>query len=352
MVPRGHEEIYSATPRVHDSEFLQAINELTQHHLDHSIEFARMCASFFPDAHLAKGLMDVPYIPVGVFKSLDLKSISDKEIHRVLYSSGTSGQQSKIYLDRSTADAQAASLRSIMRFWLGSRRPMLIVDSPNLLRGSTASTARAAAVVGMMPFGRQHHWLLDEQGNVDLVGLRRWLRAHSSEPLFIFGFTFMVWRHLISELASAELDLSRATLMHGGGWKKLLASAVTTREFREAAKDALGIHEIHDYYGMIEQLGTIFVEGRDGVVVSPSRATALIRDPLTLEVVPDGAPGLIQLISTLPRSYPGHSILTEDLGRIVPNHYRVEEIGQIGLEILGRIPSAPPRGCSDAIVGR
>lgn len=348
---RGQEGIYSSSPRASDSCFLDEINELTQHHLDHSMEFARMYATFFPNAHPAARLTDVPFIPVGVFKSLDLKSIPDEEIHRVLYSSGTSGNRSKIYLDRQTADAQASSLRSIMRFWLGSRRPMLIVDSPELLRGSAGNTARAAAVLGMMPFGRQHHWLLDERGNVDLEGLRQWLDAYSKEPLFVFGFTFMVWRHLISELASADLDLSHATLFHGGGWKKLLDSAVTALEFREAAKNVLGLHEIHDYYGMIEQLGTIFVEGADGVVVPPSSATAIIRDPETLEVVPDGVPGLIQLISSVPRSYPGHSILTEDLGRIVPNRFRVGEIGPMGLEILGRIPSAPPRGCSDAIAG-
>jgi len=113
----------------------------------------------------------------------------------------------------------------------------------------------------------------------------------------------------------------------------------------------LGLHEVHDYYGMIEQLGSIFVEGSNGVLIPPSRASAIIRDTQTLKVVPDGVPGLIQMISDLPRSYPGHGILTEDLGRVVPNRFRVEELGPVGIEILGRIPLASGRGCSDAIVG-
>ena len=59
---------------------------------------------------------------------------------------------------------------------------------------------------------------------------------------------------------------------------------------------------------------------------------------------------MIQTVSMLPTSYPGHSLLTEDLGVI-------ERIDQAGLpgcgrlgkafRILGRVPRAELRGCSD-----
>jgi hypothetical protein len=49
----------------------------------------------------------------------------------------------------------------------------------------------------------------------------------------------------------------------------------------------------------------------------------------------------------LPESYPGHSILTEDLGRITA--VDTCPCGRLGkaLRIEGRVPKAELRGCSD-----
>jgi hypothetical protein len=56
---------------------------------------------------------------------------------------------------------------------------------------------------------------------------------------------------------------------------------------------------------------------------------------------------VIQTLSLLPRSYPGHSLLTEDLGVV---HGQDDcPCGRKGtyFSIVGRIPQAELRGCSD-----
>ena len=60
-----------------------------------------------------------------------------------------------------------------------------------------------------------------------------------------------------------------------------------------------------------------------------------------------GKEGIIQSISLLPKSYPGHSLLTEDLGI-----YFGEDICECGLKgkifkINGRLKKSEIRGCSD-----
>ena len=66
---------------------------------------------------------------------------------------------------------------------------------------------------------------------------------------------------------------------------------------------------------MVEQIGTVFLEGpTGGSLYCPDFADVIIRDPETWAELPPGEPGLIEVISTLPRSYPGHVLLTEDLG--------------------------------------
>jgi len=55
------------------------------------------------------------------------------------------------------------------------------------------------------------------------------------------------------------------------------------------------------------------------------------------------------VVSVLPRSYPGHAILTEDIGQILG----VDDgpPGWLGtrFKVLGRAPKAELRGCSDVI---
>ena len=57
--------------------------------------------------------------------------------------------------------------------------------------------------------------------------------------------------------------------------------------------------------------------------------------------------GIGQVISSLPTSYPGHSLLTEDL--IEVNNTTKCTCGRYGtsFKVLGRIKTAEKRGCSD-----
>ena len=43
----------------------------------------------------------------------------------------------------------------------------------------------------------------------------------------------------------------------------------------------------------------------------------IIRDPISDQEVEDGEVGLLHFISPIPHSYPGNSILTDDMGKIV-----------------------------------
>lgn len=339
---------FEPDPDRKQADLLRALNDLTAHHVENCAEFANLCRAFHPGGQNAERLEDVPYVPVRLFKNLDLLSVPEADVHRVMRSSGTSGPTSRIYLDRETADHQANVLSSIMTEFLGRRRrPMLIVDTRRVLRGSGGDTARAAAVVGMMRFGGAHHFLLDADGQVDRGALQDWLEKHAGSRIFVFGFTFMIWSHLLPAMEGLGVDLSDATLFHGGGWKKLQDQAVSARTFNHTIEQACGLHDIRNYYGMIEQTGSIYVESGDGILVPPRQADVIVRDPVTMDVLPAGEEGVLQVLSSLPRSYPGHSILTEDLGLRVENPHERERFGPWGIRVTGRLPAAETRGCSD-----
>ncbi|MEU8247037.1 acyl-protein synthetase [Nonomuraea sp. NPDC048916] len=286
---------------------------------------------------------DLPWLPVRLFKTHELRSVPEEQVFRVLTSSGTTGQSpSRIHLDREAAAAQPRMLAATLKAVLGERRlPMLIVDSRSAMRGPALS-ARGAGVLGMMNLGRHYTFVLDEGGEPDSAAVRNFLARHGDEPYLIFGFTFMVWLHL-RELG---LDLSRGVLIHSGGWKRLTERAVDAAVFRSTLGRECGLTRIHDFYGMVEQIGTVFLEGPDGGgLYCPDFANVLVRDPETWEEAPPGVPGLIEVVSTLPTSYPGHVLLTEDLGVV----HGVDDGAWPGkrFSILGRLPRAEVRGCSD-----
>ena len=339
-----------ALPQAEKAQLLLAqLNQLTRHHLERCAEYRRLCTALRPGAVEARSLADVPYLSVGLFKSHRLVSVAEPDVFKTMTSSGTTGQAvSQVVLDRETAQLQARALATIMTHLLGPKRlPMLIVDAAATLRDRQRFSARGAGILGMMNFGRQHCYLLDDEMRLDRERLCGFLAQHAGQPCLIFGFTFMIWQYLYQALADGELDLSRATLVHSGGWKKLSEQAVSREEFRRRLAQRLGIARCHDFYGMVEQVGSVHLEGEDGFLYPPCFADVIIRDLNTWREAQPGQPGVIEVLSALPLSYPGHAVLTEDLG--VVHGIDDSSCGRLGkrFSVLGRVPRAELRGCSD-----
>ena len=98
---------------------------------------------------------------------------------------------------------------------------------------------------------------------------------------------------------------------------------------------------------MAEQTGSIYMECEAGHLHASIFSDILIRNPKDFSCCPIGKKGIIQVLSPLATSYPGHSILTEDMGLILG----IDDCpcGRKGkyFRIEGRIPKAEIRGCSD-----
>jgi hypothetical protein len=340
--------VFSLPQSEREAKLLPELATLTAHHREHCVEYGRILEALGQrPGHRYDTLADLPWLPVRMFKHHELRSVPVDEVFKVLTSSGTTGEVSRIYLDRESASVQQRMLAASMHSVIGSRRlPMLIVDTKALFKNRSSFSARGAGVLGMMNFGRDHAFALDEQERPDPDSVRAFLDRHGDAPFLIFGFTFMAWLYLYELARDNKLDLSNGVLIHSGGWKKLIDQAVDNAEFRRRFGDDTGLRRIHNFYGMVEQIGTIFLEGPSGGgLYCPDFADVIVRDPHTWEPTPIGTPGVVEVISTLPRSYPGHVLLTEDLGVI----HGIDDGDWPGkrFSILGRLPRAEARGCSD-----
>ncbi len=331
-------------------DLVPALAELTEHHRAACPPYDRILAALgVPRGRGYTDVAQLPWLPVGLFKTHELRSIPTTDVFRVLTSAGTTGTgASRVVLDRAAAGEQIRHLARTLRAVLPGRRlPMLVVDSIGVTRGSSA---RGAGVLGMATFGRDHVYALDERARPDLAAIKGFLAVHGHDPFLVFGFTSLVWQHLYQVAVEHGLDLSRGILLHSGGWPKPTGQAVDNVEFRQRFAAGTGLTRIHNYYGMVEQIGTVFVEGPSGnSLYCPDFADVVIRDPRTWAEQPVGVPGVIEVVSTLPRSHPGHVLLTEDIGVL----HGVDDGDWPGKRfgVLGRLPSAEARGCSDTFRG-
>ena len=351
-----YEDVLALPPfgvgRAEKQELLRAgLLQLTEHHRAHCAPYARMMETIGFSAADVHSVEDIPFLPVRLFKEMELRSVAEEDVFKTMTSSGTTGQQvSRIFLDRRTATNQQKTLVRIVSEWTGkSRMPMLIIDCPSVVKNRAMFSARGAGILGFSIFGRKKLYALNDAMELQLDDIRAFLAEHAGERILLFGFTFMVWQYFYHALRAAgeRLDLSNAVLIHGGGWKKLAADAVTPAAFRAALCEVCGNIDVADYYGMVEQTGCIYLECAEGHLHASTYADVIVRRPFDFSAAAFGERGILEVVSLLPESYPGHVLLTEDEGVLLGEDDC--PCGRRGkyFKVLGRLKQAELRGCSD-----
>jgi phenylacetate-coenzyme A ligase PaaK-like adenylate-forming protein len=345
-------EQYSIPQTKRDKLLIDELNILTKFHYNNCSPYKNVLDHLgFKINKKQNEIANFPFIPVRLFKTQKIQSIPDSEVLKVLTSSGTTSQAvSRIALNRETSIYQVKALAHIITSFIGHKRlPMIIIDTDSIIKKKTSMNARGAGLVGLSNFGRSHFYALDENMNLKVDELKEFVAKFGNEPILIFGFTYMVWQYFLGECQKNNLRFSipNSILIHSGGWKKLVELSVSNKVFKNELQSYFGISRVFNFYGMVEQVGSIYMECEYGYLHTPNFAEIIIRDYHDWKVLPHGEKGIIQTLSILPRSYPGHSLLTEDIGHTIG----VDDCscGRKGTYFLieGRIPKAEIRGCSD-----
>ncbi|MGI9274207.1 MAG: hypothetical protein ACR2PT_05020 [Endozoicomonas sp.] len=338
---------YQLTSQKKQAGLTEMLSRLDSHHYQHCDAYRNLVDALGLELAEQSG----PLLPVRLFKEYDLKSVPEDAVIKTLTSSGTtSSKVSRIFLDRQTSGNQSKVLVRIMQHYLGKARlPMLIIDHPGVVKDRRSFSARGAGILGLSTFGRGHTYALDDDMNINFEAIDEFLSRFEDQPVFIFGFTFMVWQYFLQELKAQgrKLNLPNSVLIHSGGWKKLQDRAVDNETFKAAARELAGIERVHNFYGMVEQVGSVFVECQEGYLHSPVYSDITILDPFDMKALPAGEKGVVAVESALPSSYPGHRLLTEDLGTVMgEDDCGCGRKGKYFL-IHGRLAKAEARGCSD-----
>ncbi|MBF0132874.1 MAG: acyl-CoA reductase [Magnetococcales bacterium] len=346
--------------------FLDAMTQEMRHHFQHCPPFRRYCqrrgVSFEEPLH---DLVSLPWLPVHAFKFLGgrLLSVPPEEVRVKLQSSGTSGVPSTVQIDHVTAKRQTRAMSLSISEAIGNRRrPFLFMDVDPKTHLAQLK-ARGAAILGYLNYASEAVFCLEPEGaegvtlnrDLFLATLEKW--RHGGTPPVIFGFTYIFYQAVLLPLHQAGCRFSfpqGSQVLHIGGWKKLRDLAIDPKRFKRMIHDVLGIEPsgVVDVYGFTEQMGVNYPDCVAGVKHPPAVAQIIVRDPQTLEPVVDGVEGVLQFLTPIPHSYPGNSVLTDDMGRILGRDRCSCGREGVRFEITGRMAKAEVRGCGDVMETR
>ena len=294
-----------------------------------------------------------PFTHVSLFKHVDLSSAAPgSPLVRTVLSSATTGASSRVTIDETSASLQSRSFEAILAEFIGrERRPVLVLDSVASLRSRHEFGARIMAAMSLKPFASEMVFLLKDASDARSLELRQLERALKvGGPLIVYGFSWILWlawakANLPQELETALRERPVA-FVHSGGWKKLEDQKVDRAAFDRSLLATVGPGScVVDYYGLVEQMGVIFPLCDKNARHAPRWAHVIVRDSWSLEPLAEGE-GQLQLLNTTSHGSPCHSVLTEDMGRLLPGDCGCGRAG-LRFELIGRVPKAELRGCSN-----
>jgi hypothetical protein len=324
---------------------------LTRHHRSACAPYARLVGEW--DAHRGGDEPeDQPFLPVTLFKEYELRSTAGPAM-RLHSSSTTSDRPSRIFVDQATRLRQSLSANRILADFLGDqRRPYLVFDVPDAVRGADALTARGAAILSLAHLASDVYFvgrMADGDVVLDEARLAEARQRIGGQPFLAYGFTFVLFQMHERWSAGPAAAHPDSRILHSGGWKRLAHLAVDRRRFNETIAGAWGLAPEHvlDFYGLVEQAGIPYPDCAAGFKHPPYWADVIVRRTDSLEPAGIAEKGLLQLVSCLPLSAPNHSVITEDLAELVLLDGCA--CGRRGKAFVfrGRAPRAAVRGCSD-----
>lgn len=340
------------TPNLEKNDFHTALSLLKEKHIKGCPSYARFIKS--GGINNESKSQNAPYkqrlinaLPVSIFKILNLRSTTDSQSSaRVITSSGTSGSSlSKIFLDQRTSINQTKVLKRLTSEDFGSEKYKMLVLAAKP-EGKSELTASDAAILGFSHMANEIYYAIKPDDVYDDRAISKFLSSESDKKI-IFGFTFQAYKFLLHLLESKVTGLDNVILLHGGGWKKYQALGLSNADLGNLGMQKLGMYRIVNYYGMAEQLGSVYFECSEGYF-----HTSIFNDisivNLQQEELPNGSIGFLVVRSIVPFSYPGHELLTDDTGIV----YGVDKCkcGRPGkfFKVIGRLERINSRGCSDA----
>ena len=342
-----------------DALFLRAMADGCAWHMARCPQYRAIAeqAGFSPEQlRTTDDLARIPVLPTLFFKRHAVFSMPRRRMAMCVTSSGTSGSFSQIGFDWGCVLAEVPMvLRLGWHHGLISPLPAnyVVLGYKPHPSNRTGVTRTMFGLTFFAPPLRRFYALRMEDGAYvpDLTGAAAALArfAASPFPTRIVGFPSYLWFGLKGmEERGLRLRLRPGSrILLAGGWKQHYAQQVDKPVLYDLVRRVLGVEEDHinELFGAVEH--PIFYNACPHHHFHvPIYARVIIRDVHTLEPLPMGQVGLVNLLTPLMRATPTLSVMTDDLGRLDPGDSCGCGISSPCLTILGRVGAGDIKTCA------
>lgn len=300
-------------------EFEAAALALFRWQVAHNAEYAAFAAGVHPERWV-----DIPAVPVGLFRELALTCFPPSAARVAFHTSGTTG---------------APGVHRLMDtevYDLGAASHAVAVIGPIPTEGVSLVSPAPTSSLGHMcrSFAPRLRWYFTPELGLDAEGAVAALRA-ATRPQFVPATAFALAELIAPDDAPppAPVRLPRGSVVMVTGGFKGRRRAVDEGALVARASAFFEGAAVVGEYGMTELSSQLWAANLGDPYVPPPWMRVYAADPLTGEPAEEGVLRFVDLAnhgSVL-------AIETQDLGRVLPD-------GRV--QLLGRSLEAPPRGCS------
>ncbi len=274
-------------------------------------------------------LAKIPPIFVGTMKRTTFCNLEESEIAMVLTSSGTKGEKTQSFFGKDDLKRLSELGRNCFEAsgWTSEIPSHVFLFAHDIKEEKNRGTSWSNDQLSSLAPQKSTHWMIvkNAQGEFDFdykTWAKKVVELGQDAPIRLVGFpAFMA--QLANEIAQVAPHFKAkegSFITAGGGWKNHSGTPMTFVQFADFIGKSLGIPEqnIRDIFGMAEH-GIPYCSCKAGHYHVPLYSRVFIRDPLTLNVLPDGHEGIMNLISPYNMAQSNLSILATDLGVIKEN---------------------------------
>ena len=344
-----------------DNIFIKAMKSNIAYHMRNCQEYRNILENFNFDINSLQSIEDlrkIPPLPTSYLKNNSLLSKSHERLLIKTTSSGTGGKKTLSGFDVSSGLCGLFMVLKVFRFHrlLSLRRTNYIILGYQPDKSNQTAMAKALRAIRLLaPAKKTEYALLFKNGEyqINIEGLKDAIEKFGKQnrPVRIIGFP-AYFKMFLDELNERNIKIKlhkNSKIMLGGGWKALFSDEISKAELFNMSNHTLGIlrENFKDHFSTAEH-PINYISCKNDRFHVPVFSRVIIRDVRTLEPVPYGTPGLLNLMTPLLSSAPYGSIMTDDIA-VMKNG---DECG-CGLEspcfeIIGRVGMASIKTCAQA----
>lgn len=355
----SHKRVYDLAGT--ESLFIRAVRDNAAHHRDHCLFYRDLLDSRSFDVDSIRTIGDcarLPVIPASFFKYHVALSIEPSDSHIYATSSGTQGQKTQMYYDRSTLGMGVRMVTRVLRYHrfisLWPVHYIMLGYEPS--EGNPMGSAQTAMGITRFAPALRRTFVLRHTPSgyeVDAFGVLRALTRcqRLGLPVRLVGFPAYLYL-LLQRLKDMNLRLrlpGRSLVLLGGGWKQYGDRIIPKEELYALAEEYLGIPDrrCRDFYSAVEH-PVAYAECVRHHMHVPIYSRVIIRDTKTLEPVGYDTPGFLSFVTPLVTSAPLTSIMMGDLAVLRDGRDCGCGITSPYFEVLSRAGVSPLRSCAIA----